>query len=121
NDKTLIKKLVFKYLSNQVLVHNDFSKKELIRYIPESKILVIKHGGFINYINNNLHRDNVLRELKLSNDFHYILFFGQIKEVKGLDLLINAFALLKKDNYKLIIAGKVWKDNFDKYEELIKE
>ena len=61
-----------------------------------------------------------LKSLNLDPRFKYILFFGQIKKVKNLDLLLNAFSDINMD-VKLIIAGKVWKDNFDDYQKIIKD
>lgn len=46
-----------------------------------------------------------------------ILFFGLIREYKGLDLLIEAFGLLDK-SYRLIVAGEPY-GSFEKYQKLI--
>jgi D-inositol-3-phosphate glycosyltransferase len=50
-----------------------------------------------------------------------ILFFGQIKKVKGLDHLIRAFraVLQEHPDSVLLIAGQVWKDDFSHYARLI--
>ena len=43
-----------------------------------------------------------------------ILFFGLIRKYKGLDLLIEAFSLLKTNpNNKLLIAGEFYEDNVE--------
>jgi glycosyltransferase involved in cell wall biosynthesis len=51
-----------------------------------------------------------------------VLFFGQIKQVKGMDYLLHSFAAVLEHfpETKLVIAGKLWKDNWDVYEEIIK-
>ena len=56
----------------------------------------------------------------MENDFHYILFFGFIREYKGLDLLLKAFADERLRNYpiKLIVAGEFYCDP-KPYHELI--
>jgi glycosyltransferase involved in cell wall biosynthesis len=48
--------------------------------------------------------------LKLDQDTSYILFFGFVREYKGLDLLLQAFAdtRLRKFPLKLIIAGEFY-------------
>lgn len=46
-----------------------------------------------------------------------ILFFGLIREYKGLDLLIEAFGKLDK-SYRLIVAGEPY-GSFEKYQKLI--
>ena len=49
-----------------------------------------------------------------------ILFFGQIKKAKGVDVLLNALATTKS-NFKLVIAGKLRFEEWGKYEEIIKK
>ena len=46
-----------------------------------------------------------------------ILFFGLIREYKGLDILLEAFRLLP-DDYQLIIAGEPY-GSFEKYQKII--
>jgi len=51
-------------------------------------------------------------------DAKVLLFFGQIKDVKGLDLLLEAMpeVLKKHPGAVLLIAGKPWKSDFSAYE-----
>jgi len=60
-----------------------------------------------------------MRETKLNipQNKKYFLFFGFIRDYKGLDILLNALKLLPQD-YHLIIAGEVY-GNFNKYQEII--
>jgi glycosyltransferase involved in cell wall biosynthesis len=60
--------------------------------------------------------------LKLDPNKKYILFFGLIRDYKGLDLLLKAMnsALVKKLNITLIIAGEYYA-NANYYHDLIKE
>jgi len=62
------------------------------------------------------------QKLNLQADFRYILFFGFIRDYKGLDLLINAFAdeRLRKYRVKLLVAGEYYSDP-ELYLELIKK
>ena len=55
-------------------------------------------------------RNTALNRLDLSTEKNYILFFGFIREYKGLDLLLDAFAdqRLRKYNIRLIIAGEFY-------------
>ena len=46
-----------------------------------------------------------------------LLFFGLIREYKGLDILLEAFRLLPED-YQLIIAGEPY-GSFEKYSKII--
>ena len=50
-------------------------------------------------------------KLNLKHDDRVILFFGLIRKYKGLDLLIEAFSLLKTNPHnKLLIAGEFYED-----------
>ena len=65
-------------------------------------------------------RDIALDRLGLDKKYHYILFFGLIREYKGLDILLQAFAdhRLKNERLKLLIAGEYY-DAREKYQQLM--
>ena len=56
-------------------------------------------------------------ELFLDPDLRTLLFFGLIRDYKGLDLLIDALPLLG-EGYQLVVAGESY-GKFDKYESRI--
>lgn len=60
--------------------------------------------------------------LKLDEKTNYLLFFGFIRDYKGLDLLLEAFTddRLKKLPLKLIVAGEFYTDS-EPYYEIIKQ
>jgi glycosyltransferase involved in cell wall biosynthesis len=117
-DKKIVKKIILNVLANKILVHNEFSRRELIKDVSVEKTITIRLGGSIDYVN-LVNKENALFNLKLNSEYKYFLFFGQIKEVKGLDLLLKAFAKYNNQKTKLIIAGRAWKDDLEKYEDLI--
>jgi len=57
-------------------------------------------------------------KLGLDPDRKTLLFFGFIRDYKGLDLLLEAFRDLG-ESYQLVIAGESY-GSFDKYEEIIR-
>ena len=67
-------------------------------------------------------REQALKQLNLSADFRYLLFFGFIRDYKGLDWLLKAFGdeTLRQFPVKLIIAGEFYTSS-DKYLQIIKE
>ncbi|MBR4793579.1 MAG: glycosyltransferase [Bacteroidaceae bacterium] len=67
-------------------------------------------------------REESLNRLGLDPAYRYILFFGLIRDYKGLDLLLKAYAdsRLRKLNVRLLIAGEFYGSS-DKYFELEKE
>lgn len=68
-----------------------------------------------------LPKKEALKYLKLQEEFHYVLFFGFIRDYKGLDLLMKAFTdeRLKTLNVKLVVAGEFY-NNAQTYFELEK-
>ncbi|MEO1261813.1 MAG: glycosyltransferase [Bacteroidota bacterium] len=67
-------------------------------------------------------KKEVLQKLGLDDSFQYMLFFGLIRDYKGLDILIEAFAdqRFRNTKIKLIVAGEYYADR-DKYVNLIKK
>jgi glycosyltransferase involved in cell wall biosynthesis len=62
------------------------------------------------------------QQLGLPTDAPIILFFGFIRNYKGLDILLNAMAILKSQmpNLKLLVAGEFYEDR-KPYDDLIAE
>ena len=65
-------------------------------------------------------RTEACNALGLDPDTRYALFFGLIRDYKGLDTLIEAWAKFRRKNHKLLIAGEFYASR-DKYINLIKE
>ena len=67
-------------------------------------------------------REEALSELGLDTNNRYMLFFGLIRDYKGLDIMLKAYAdsRLRKMGVKLIVAGEFY-NNAEKYFELEKE
>ena len=67
-------------------------------------------------------REEALKFLGLDSKQRYMLFFGLIRDYKGLDLLLKAYAdsRFRKMNVKLIVAGEFYSGS-EKYFEMEKE
>lgn len=79
------------------------------------------HPIFDNY-GEKLSFEVAKQKLKLDPNIRYLLFFGFIRDYKGLDLLINAFAdeRLRKFPVKLLVAGEYYSSP-EPYLKLIKD
>jgi glycosyltransferase involved in cell wall biosynthesis len=79
------------------------------------------HPIFDNY-GEQLSFKEAKKKLNLNQDVRYLLFFGFIRDYKGLDLLIEAFAdeRLRKFPVKLLVAGEYYSSP-EPYLALIKE
>jgi len=79
------------------------------------------HGNYLRFCNGSeSSRDRARQVLGLPEAARAILFFGQIAPYKGLDLLIEAFAKVRRQDptVYLIIAGSL-AESFDPYRQLI--
>ncbi len=89
---------------------------------PESanKTQMIPHGHMLDYVEPQ--DKQISREkLHLPKDKIIVLFFGQIKKVKGVDVLLKAVAQLRKEHLELytVVAGSVWKADFTECQQII--
>lgn len=115
-------RLLTKYFTGSIdggLVMSGSVGEELAAFRPALPVILNPHPLFDNY-GTAVDREKALSELHLSDGFRYLLFFGFIREYKGLDLLIKAFAdkRLRKRKLKLIIAGEFYEDP-TRYKQLL--
>ncbi len=103
--------------SNIIVVHNQFSKDELLKRYPssENKVSVIAHGDYRN-LPSGIDKEEARSLLGLKNDLPVILFFGMIKPSKGLDTLLKAMQTVKA---RLVIAGRTRNCSIDDYASLV--
>ena len=111
------------FMAVKIIVHNFASQKELqaLAGIPPSKICVIYHGNYLDTIGDIPNKAFARNRLGLLDDVKLILFFGQIKKVKGLDILLEAMKRVSEEhpNAVCLVAGRPWKLKFSEYELLI--
>lgn len=95
-------------------------KEDLLSYVPHAKCVVIPHPVY-NQFGTKVTREEALNQLNLGHlkDRKILLFFGIIRDYKGLDLLLDVMAALPKE-YHLILAGESY-GSFDGYAQQIEE
>lgn len=109
-------------LADEIIVQTDANVGRFADIFPEykDKVHMIPHGHFLDYVE-VCDSEKAKQYLGIPKDKFVFLFFGQIKKVKGVGVLLEAFAHVlktRKDVY-LIIAGNVWKDDFGEYQAII--
>jgi glycosyltransferase involved in cell wall biosynthesis len=91
-------------------------KNDLLSLKPNAKYIFHPHPLY-DHFGKKADQNEARKKLNLPTDKKIILFFGFIRDYKGLDLLINAMENMPND-YHLVIAGEVYGD-FEKYKKLI--
>lgn len=94
----------------------DAVKEDLEKIRPGKKAVTIPHPLY-SHFGRKRDRKEAEDTLGIPHGSRNILFFGLIREYKGLDILLEAFSGLGEE-YRLIIAGEPY-GSFDRYEELI--
>lgn len=112
-----LKGLIYR-AAHRLIVHSRYIEQKLLKLFEgaRGKTAVIPHGNF----------DNALPETTVSSrdardwfgfapDDDVVLFFGQIREYKGVDLLIEAFesAAARNPKLKLIVAGRLYTQSIE--------
>jgi D-inositol-3-phosphate glycosyltransferase len=123
HEKRLGDRLLTNFFTRSIdagIVMSGSVKEELISFRSGIPVKLNPHPLFDNY-GSPVSREEALSDLQLDGENRYLLFFGFIREYKGLDLLIKAFAdkRLRKKKLKLIIAGEFYEDDAP-YRQLIK-
>lgn len=104
------------WLADKTIVHNQLSKTELLKKKPDlQNVQVVPHGNYKPFV--------PTFPLRESDGVLKLLFFGQIKDVKGLEILLQALkkVLEKTDRIHLSIVGKPWANEKYDYPAIISE
>lgn len=100
------------------IVHSAEEKQRLIGLIGERDIIETYHPSYKDFNLEEIPKVAAKKRLNISSE-NIILFFGFVREYKGLKYLIKAMpSILEKVNVKLIIAGEFWDDK-EEYTQLI--
>ena len=91
--------------------------KDLLNIQPDARYTVIQHPLY-SHFGQKLPRKIAEERLGLEHGKKNLLFFGLIRDYKGLDILLEAFRMLPGYDWQLIIAGEPY-GSFDKYQKII--
>ncbi len=107
--------------AHRVLVHSSQDKATLRQMLPAgTEIVQTFHPSYADLCPTRLERDEARAKLGLSGPT--LLFFGFVREYKGLDILLKAMpgVLKERPEVNLLVVGEFWKDK-DNYLRQIKD
>jgi glycosyltransferase involved in cell wall biosynthesis len=110
--------------ADRIIVHAQDNYETIVSQfdVPPARVHVIPMGPYLRFADEGILPAHLARQrLELDADAPVVLFFGQIKRVKGLEYLIRAFARVVQEcpAARLVIAGPEWKESFEGYATLI--
>jgi len=96
-----------------VIVHSEEQRAELVRrfHVPAARIHVAPLGDYALFATPELPQPDARARLALDHDAPVALFFGTIRPSKGLEVLLDAWALVAQalPHAVLLVAGKPFK------------
>jgi len=95
---------------------SDEVARDLKSLAPKAAGLTLFHPVY-SHFGERIPREEAAARLGIDPQLHTLLFFGLIREYKGLDILIEAFGKLP-GGFQLVIAGEAY-GPFDRYQSLI--
>jgi len=119
HERTLIEKPLAKYFFSRCdafIVMSEPVRDDLLTLKKDANILLQPHPIYDHYAE-RINKATACAELNIPSVKKNLLFFGLIRDYKGLDLLIEAMSYLD-NTYQLIIAGESY-GSFQKYRDII--
>jgi glycosyltransferase involved in cell wall biosynthesis len=98
------------------MVMSESVRDDLLALHSDARFILQPHPLY-NHFGEKINKQLAIEQLELDPQKKTLLFFGLIREYKGLDLLIAALSLLD-ESYQLVIAGECYGD-FGKYRQAI--
>lgn len=119
-------KLLIRYFIGSVdrfVAMSESVQRDCRMFLPESRkddVLLSPHPLYDNF-GESIDKAEARKALDLPKDKTLLLFFGFIRDYKGLDLLMKSYAKVKgEDQLRLVVAGEFY-NNGEQYKELERE
>lgn len=104
------------------IVHSKSDEADLLGIKPNANFKQNPHPTYNAFKIRNISKEQARKELGKSMDEKLLLFFGFVREYKGLKHILNAMPEIKQniDNIKLLVVGSFGGDK-EEYMQLIKD
>ena len=105
------------------IVHSAQDAEDLKRAVKDPLFVHAVHPDFNQFKKRGLSREEARKELKVPEDQEMLLFFGNIRDYKGVRHLIRALPAIKRARPKahLFVVGDFWENSRAEYEQLIRD
>lgn len=90
-------------------VNMSASVGEQLRRYTTAPALFSPHPMF-EHLGSRVERTEACHRLGWDPSRHYVLFFGLIRAYKGLDILLEAWKMVQRDDLRLVVAGEFYDD-----------
>ncbi len=97
---------------DEVVVMSEKVMQDLKIFDATKPVQLIQHPLYDNF-GEKINKEEARKNIGIETNKKIILFFGFIRKYKGLDILLDALAILKangNNNFKVLIAGEFYED-----------
>lgn len=101
-------------LSNVIFVHCEAARqavKQRCHLRSDNHLVTIPHGHYAHWYENTMTQEVARQHLGIDPDRFMVLFFGGIRQYKGVSQLIDAFSGLDRHDVDLVIAGRPYRED----------
>ena len=105
------------------IVHSAQDRDDLCRLVPDPYYIHAVHPSYGQFHKRGISKTEARRELGIPPEQEILLFFGYIREYKGLKHLIRALPEIcaARPNARLFVVGDFFEHNRDTYELMIRD
>lgn len=92
------------------VIQTSKEKERLLTLVPGARVEICPHPVYSAFFVNRMSKSEARELLDLPHDIPVLLFFGIVRQYKGLKHLIEALGLLRQQGIKpcLVVAGEFW-------------
>jgi glycosyltransferase involved in cell wall biosynthesis len=112
-------------LADKLIVHSEENRRQLLENfsVEQDKIAVIPHGEYsLDWIFEGSSESAARQQLNITEQQKVILFFGYIRKIKGINVLLRAFERVAErfPDTVLVVAGSVIEgQSFGEYDQIM--
>jgi glycosyltransferase involved in cell wall biosynthesis len=95
-----------------IIAQNPNEENRLLDLLPNVRVRTCEIPLYSAFTGEEINQADARRKLGIASEQRVLLFFGIVRPYKGLHVLLDSLAILKKDGltHFLIVAGEFWED-----------
>jgi len=99
-------------LASQIVVQSTSEQATVKELLPDSRVEVVPHPLYDLFAEQPITRDAARASLGIEPDTPVLLFFGFVREYKGLRYLVDALPAVRREfpDVRLLVVGEFWED-----------
>lgn len=107
--------------ADHVIVQSTSEKARFLELVPSGRVDVIPHPLYDMFDRPTITRPEARQRLGIQGDVPVLLFFGFVREYKGVHILIEALPVVRErfPEVYLLVVGEFWDDR-ESYEQQVK-